>query len=57
MEEKQISKEQKVEEKKTYTPPTLTVYGKLADLTASGSLNQGESSTSMPPRVGSGYMS
>ena len=36
MDEKKIKKKQKqpTEEKKVYTPPTLTVYGKLTELTA-----------------------
>jgi hypothetical protein len=39
MEEKVIEKkeEQPIEPKKVYTPPMLTVYGKLTELTAGGS--------------------
>jgi hypothetical protein len=40
MDEKPIEnkeQEQPVAEKKVYTPPTLTVYGKLTELTAGGS--------------------
>ena len=38
MNEKRIEtkEEQPAEPKKAYTPPTLTVYGKLTELTASG---------------------
>ena len=38
MEEKSIEKkpDQPVAEKKVYTPPALTVYGKLTELTAGG---------------------
>jgi len=38
MKEKSIEKkpDQPVAEKKVYTPPTLTVYGKLTELTAGG---------------------
>lgn len=45
MEEKLIEKEgdQPVVKKKVYTPPTLTVYGKLSELTAGGSGNAHES--------------
>ena len=32
----ETKEEQPVPEKKEYTPPTLTVYGKLADLTGGG---------------------
>ena len=44
MEEKLIEKEQDqpVVKKKVYTPPTLTLYGKLAELTAGGSKNAPE---------------
>jgi hypothetical protein len=44
MEEKAIEEkqEQPVGERKVYTPPTLTVYGKLTELTAGGSLGQPE---------------
>ena len=39
MDEKLIEKEgdQPVVKKKVYTPPTLTVYGRLTELTAGGS--------------------
>jgi hypothetical protein len=39
MEEKsnETKEEQPAEVKKVYTPPTLTVYGKLTELTAGGS--------------------
>ena len=38
MEEKLIEKEgdEAIAKKKVYTPPTLTVYGKLTELTAGG---------------------
>ena len=44
MEEKLIEKEgdQPVVKKKIYTPPTLTVYGKLTELTAGGTGTEGE---------------
>ena len=35
--------EQLVELKKVYTPPSVTLYGKLTDLTAGGSKNMPES--------------
>jgi hypothetical protein len=39
MKEKTIEKrqDQPAAEKKVYTPPTLTIYGKLTELTAAGS--------------------
>jgi hypothetical protein len=44
MEEKTIEKEQEqlVVDKKIYTPPTLTVYGKLTELTAGGTKDANE---------------
>ena len=45
MDEKQIEKkeqEETVVEKKAYTPPALTVYGKLTELTAGGTQGHGE---------------
>lgn len=44
MDEKSIEtkEEQPTEEKKAYTPPTLTVYGKLAELTGGGRSAHGE---------------
>jgi hypothetical protein len=38
-----IKQEALVEPKKPYTPPTLIVYGKLTELTASGSGSKTES--------------
>lgn len=40
---------QKIVKKKVYTPPILTVYGKLTELTAGGvgSVSEGGSSASM----------
>jgi hypothetical protein len=51
MDEKPIeSKEAKpVEGKKPYTPPTLTVYGKLTELTASGSQGANETGSGTNP--------
>jgi hypothetical protein len=44
MEEKKIetNEKQPVIEKKVYTPPTLTVYGKLTELTAAGTTGSTE---------------
>jgi hypothetical protein len=46
MEEKKIKSKQNRQrtdtEKKEYNPPSLTVYGKLTELTASGSTPSGE---------------
>jgi hypothetical protein len=43
MDEKQINEKDKtVSEKKVYTPPALNKYGKLTDLTASGTSNANE---------------
>jgi hypothetical protein len=44
MEEKLIENkaEQPAEVKKAYTPPTLTVYGKLTELTAGGTATRNE---------------
>jgi hypothetical protein len=44
MEEKLIEHKQEAAsvEHKVYTPPTLTVYGKLTDLTAGGSTGPSE---------------
>jgi hypothetical protein len=44
MEEKTIenNQEQKIVKKKVYTPPVLTVYGKLTELTAGGTGTQME---------------
>ena len=47
MDEKLIEKkeqEEPVVEKKAYTPPAVTVYGKLTELTAGGSGNADEGS-------------
>jgi hypothetical protein len=46
MEEKLFDKnqEQPVVDKKTYMPPTLTVYGKLTELTAAGTGSTTENS-------------
>jgi hypothetical protein len=46
MEEKAIKKkqDQKSVKKKVYTPPSLTVYGKLSELTAGGTQKGGEAS-------------
>jgi hypothetical protein len=50
MEEKLIEKEgdQPVVKKKVYTPPTLTVYGKLTELTAAGTGSAVEDSDEKP---------
>ena len=52
MEEKSIEKkpDQPVAEKKVYTPPTLTVYGKLTELTAGGTSNSSEANPDPPKR-------
>ena len=44
MEEKLIEKEQdqSIVKKKVYTPPTLTLYGKLTELTAGGTGSEAE---------------
>jgi hypothetical protein len=39
----EVEEERRVVEKKLYTPPTLNVYGKLTELTASGTGAMGES--------------
>jgi hypothetical protein len=48
MDEKQIEpkEEQLVEGKKPYTPPTLTVYGQLTELTAGGTPDINEPTSS-----------
>lgn len=48
MEDKKITneEEQPVVEKKFYVPPTLTVYGKLSELTAGGSPDTNEPGSS-----------
>jgi hypothetical protein len=53
MDEKLIEngQEQPVEKKKTYTPPALTKYGKLTELTASGTMGDMEN----PAMVGSAF--
>ena len=45
MDENKIEKEQEqtVEKKKVYTPPSLTKYGKLTELTAGGTADAAES--------------
>lgn len=52
MEEKPIEKEkdQAVVKKKVYSPPTLTAYGKLTELTAGGT--QGKKESSQGKRLG-----
>jgi hypothetical protein len=52
MEEKLIKKseEQPVEKKKGYTPPTLTVYGKLTELTGSGVGTKSENKQTNPTK-------
>jgi hypothetical protein len=49
MEEKVIKKnqDQKIAKKRAYTPPVLTVYGKLTELTAGGSMLPSEGSMTM----------
>jgi hypothetical protein len=37
-----LQNDQRVENKKIYTPPVLTTYGKLTDLTAGGSAGNNE---------------
>ena len=51
MEKKLIEKEgdQQILKKKDYTPPTLTVYGKLTELTAGGTANQMENEVMVGP--------
>ena len=51
MDEKPIEREQEhpVVEKKVYTPPALTVYGKLTELTAGGSLGFPENAQPKDP--------
>jgi len=46
MEEHKINKNQdhQIAKKKIYMPPTLTIYGKLTELTAGGSVGQSETS-------------
>jgi hypothetical protein len=34
----EVNEESPVKEKKMYTPPSLNIYGKLTELTASGSM-------------------
>jgi hypothetical protein len=53
MEEKLIDKEgdQPIVKKKVYTPPTLTVYGKLSELTAGGSGNAHEAGNPHEPKL------
>jgi hypothetical protein len=53
MEEKLIEKEgdQPVVKKKAYTPPTLTVYGKLTELTAGGSTGSLENNPSQDQKM------
>lgn len=52
MKEKAKTKEQEqpVAEKRTYSPPSLTVYGKLSELTAGGL--SGKKESDMGKRVG-----
>lgn len=40
--------DQPVVKKKVYTPPTLTVYGKLSELTAGGNKSKGEGTSGSP---------
>jgi hypothetical protein len=46
MDENKIEQEQEqsIEPKKAYTPPVLTTYGKLTELTAGGSVGNPETS-------------
>lgn len=50
MEEKKIKKQQKkvLVKKRAYTPPMLTLYGKLTELTASGTGTVNEASKKLP---------
>jgi len=51
MNEKPIEKKEQEElvmEKKVYMPPALTMYGKLTQLTAGGSLEKNEPSPQAP---------
>lgn len=48
MEEKLIEQEEPTVEKKVYTPPAVTVYGNLTELTAGGSGVQGEPNPGQP---------
>ena len=51
MDENKIEQEQEqpVEPKKAYTPPALTTYGKLTELTAGGSNLMSENNQATPP--------
>lgn len=53
MEEKLIEKEQDqpIVKKKEYTPPTLTVYGKLTELTAGGTGQAKEAGNPHEPKL------
>jgi hypothetical protein len=53
MNEKPMEKEQEqpIVEKKAYTPPTLTVYGKLTELTAGGSGQAHEAGNPHEPKL------
>jgi hypothetical protein len=53
MDEKNSGKKQVsvISEKKTYIPPTLTVYGKLTELTASGTNPGMENSSSVEDKL------
>ena len=53
MEEKRIEaeREEPAGEKKPYTPPTLSVYGKLTELTAGGSGNAHETGNPHEPKL------
>jgi hypothetical protein len=46
--QKQVQEEQP-SEKKNYTPPTLTLYGKMTELTGGGSISAAEPGSSMKP--------
>jgi hypothetical protein len=51
MDEKKIEQEQEqpIVEKRAYTPPTLSIYGKLTELTASGTGMEMENMSQMTP--------
>ena len=52
MEEKliEIEQERQVVEKKVYTPPTVTIYGKLTELTATGTGQANENKNDPAPQ-------
>ena len=47
----EVKEEQPTEAKKVYTPPTLTLYGKLTELTAGGSGHAREAGNPHDPKL------